>query len=347
MPVCAILSFRLGLTDGVSVVAETWARVLDQLGWQVVTVAGEGPVDRLVAGLELGADRAPDRSDLSSALIDADLVLVENLLTIPMNLTASRMVAAELAGRPALLHHHDPPWQRKRFSHITELPPDDPQWRHVTINQRTQAEFAERGLTATTIYNGFDTSQPAGDRDSTRRNLGVSADEKLLLHPVRAIERKNVPEAIAIAERFDATYWLPGPAEDGYEDELNVLLDAATCRVLTQPINAGSGLNMADAYAASDLVLFPSTWEGFGNPPIEAALAMRPVVVGDYPIADELRSLGFDWLRTEDHDRIGQALTQPSTASLKQNRSVVEHYLSLEILQKSIETFLDEAGWTV
>ncbi len=46
MTTCAIVSFRLGLTDGVSIVADSWAEALDRLGFDVVTVAGEGPVDR-------------------------------------------------------------------------------------------------------------------------------------------------------------------------------------------------------------------------------------------------------------------------------------------------------------
>ena len=38
-----------------SVVASTWIDVLRELGWTVRTVAGEGPVDHRVPGLELGA----------------------------------------------------------------------------------------------------------------------------------------------------------------------------------------------------------------------------------------------------------------------------------------------------
>ena len=56
MPTCALVSFRLGLTDGVSIVASSWADALASFGFDVVTVAGEGPVDRLVPGLAIGAD---------------------------------------------------------------------------------------------------------------------------------------------------------------------------------------------------------------------------------------------------------------------------------------------------
>ncbi|MEY2453502.1 MAG: mannosylglucosylglycerate synthase, partial [Acidimicrobiaceae bacterium] len=171
MPRCAIVSFRLGLSDGVSIVAASWAQALNGLGFDVVTVAGEGPVDRCVPGLALHATVAPPDADVAAALSDADLVVVENLCTIPMNLPAARAVIRTLRGRPALLHHHDPPWQRAQFADVTELPPIDPAWRHVTINDLTRQEFAARGIPATVIYNGFDPDPAQGDRAKAREIL--------------------------------------------------------------------------------------------------------------------------------------------------------------------------------
>jgi glycosyltransferase involved in cell wall biosynthesis len=340
MPTCAILSFRLGGTDGVSIVADAWRHSLTELGFAVATVAGEGPVDRRVPGLAIDATTPPLPEELRDALDGADLVVVENLCTIPLNLGAARVAAGVLAGRPAVLHHHDPPWQRERFAHLTELPPDDPAWRHVCINRRTRAEMAERGIEATTIYNGFDTDPRPGDRDGTRAALGVDEDEPLLVHPVRAIERKNVPGALALCAAVGGTYWLPGGAEEGYGPVLERVLAGARCRVIHQTWSGRS-----DLYAAADAILFPSTWEGFGNPPVEAAIHRRAAAVGDYPVARELRALGFRWLPGDDPAPLARWLAEPDPTVLDHNRVVAETHLSLAAQTEALRALLDQAGW--
>ncbi len=340
MTTCAFVSFRLGLTDGVSIVAGTWIEAFRSFGFDIVTVAGEGPADRIIAGLAIGAAAPPPIGELEDALADADLVVVENLCTIPLNLPAARATAEVLRGRPAILHHHDPPWQRAHFAHVTELPPTDPAWRHVTINELTRREFEARGVTATTIYNGFDVNGPRGDRRAVRAWLGVDDGELLVAHPVRAIERKGVPQAIALCEALGATYWLLGDAEDGYGPQLEQLLGRARCRVIQRPLPHGP-----DIYAAPDLVAFPSTWEGFGNPPVEASIHRRPVAVGPYPVADELQALGFRWFSAHDVAGISAFLAAPDDALLDTNEKVAREHFSLEVLQQRLRSLLDDAGW--
>jgi mannosylglucosylglycerate synthase len=262
-----------------------------------------------------------------------------------MHLPASRVAATVLAGRPALLHHHDPPWQRERFAHVDELPATDPAWRHVVINERTRAEFADRGIDAVTVYNGFDTEAPPGDRRATRATLGVGDHELLIVHPVRAIARKNIGAAVALAEAVGATYWLTGPAEEDFAPELERILATAGTRVLHRPC-----ARQADLYAACDLVVFPSTWEGFGNPPVEAAIARRPVLVGEYPVADELRALGFDWPRfvAVDDATVAEArrwLIDPDRTRIEHNHEVAKQELGLGVMSRRLQSVLEQAGW--
>ena len=341
MPVCAFVSFRLGLTDGVSIVTGHWQQAIESFGFDTVTVAGEGPVDRTVAGLELGASHAPSPGDVEEALADADVIVVENLCSIPLNLPAARVVAAACEGRPTVMHHHDPPWQRAHFAHITELPIDDPAWRHVTINELTRREFADRGIRATRIYNGFPTGVSAGGGMDVRAELSIENDETVLAHPVRAIPRKDVPRAVAIAEAIGATYWLWGPAEDGYDDELAKVLARARCRV----VHGAPAADLVDLYQAASAVVFPSTWEGFGNPPVEAAIHGKPAAVGAYPVADELRTLGFRWFPTADSGPLDAFLRNPDPTLIEHNRAVANRHLSLEAMTNEVRSLFADAGW--
>jgi glycosyltransferase involved in cell wall biosynthesis len=343
VPTAVLVSFRLGSVDGVSVVAASWHRALVELGFTVTTVAGEGTADHVLPSLATHSPTPPTRDALLAAIGDPDVVLVENVLTIPMNVPVSLALADVLHGRPAVLHHHDPPWQNPGRQHVTDLPVDDPAWRHVVINHRTLDEFAERGLDATLIYNSFDADPPAGDRSATRARLGVADDEALLLHLVRAIERKNVPGAVKLAEAVGGTYWLPGPAEDGYGPTLDSVLAAATTRVLRVPVPPVRSA-VADAYAACDAVVYPSHWEGFGMPPIEAALHGRPVAVGAYPVAEELAGLGFRWLPADDPAPLAAALADPTTvaADIAHNRHVVARHLSHDVMRERLAAVLED-----
>jgi glycosyltransferase involved in cell wall biosynthesis len=336
----------LGGPDGVSVVAGTWQHTLERLGFRTTTVAGEGPVDRLVPGLAIEAATPPSAGEVADALAGIDLVVVENLLTIPLNLPASRVVAGVLRGRPALLHHHDPPWHRARFTHVTELPAADPAWRHVAISRLAAAELGERGIQADVVYDAVDLDDAAGPGEGAalRDRLGVDPGRPLLLHPVRAIERKNVPRALALATAVAGTYWLPGRPEEGYGPTLDKVLAAAAVPVVRLPFAHDE---RAAAYAAADAVLYPSTWEGFGLPPLEAAVHRRPVVVGDYPVAAELRTLGFRWLPADDAEPLRRTLADPIAlqADLTHNHALVRRHFSVAGLEAALAEVIRRAGW--
>src|SRR5580693_5103637 len=192
-----MLSFRLGGGDGVAVEAAKWAAAMGQLGWDVRTVAGAGPVDTVLPGLALDAPEPPTRDEVEGALAHADLVIVENLCSLPLNPGAARVVATACAGRPTVLHHHDLPWQRPHLAHLPP-PPDDAAWSHVTINALSRVELVDHGIAATTIYNAFDPDPPLGDRGGVRAALDVSDATSLLLQPTRALARKNIGGALAL-----------------------------------------------------------------------------------------------------------------------------------------------------
>jgi glycosyltransferase involved in cell wall biosynthesis len=335
-----MVSFRLGGNDGVSIEAAKWAGALAALGWHVDSVAGSGVADRVLPGLAMDAAEPPARAEVDDALAAADLVVVENLCSLPLNAAAGRAVAAACAGRPALLHHHDLPWQRQQFAGFPP-PPDDDAWAHVTINELSRRELAAHGIAATTVYNTFDPSPVPGDRAATRAALRADDRARVLLQPTRALPRKGVGTGLALAEAVGGVYWLLGAAEDGYGPELDRLVRSASCPVLLGPPTPGAALTIADAYAACDAVLLPSTWEGFGNPSVESATYRRPLAIGPYPVAAELAAFGFKWFDAADAAALGAWLDDPDPALLNHNQHVAAAHFNLADLPGRLARVLE------
>ena len=197
------------------------------------------------------------------------------------------------------------------------------------------------------MRNHFDLRWPPGDRERARAALGVPDGDLLVFQPTRAIPRKDVPAAVAFTERLagatgrPARYWLSGPAEDGFGPTLERVLAAATVPVL----RGLGGLGVADAYAACDVVAFPSSWEGFGNPVVESVLAGRPLVAAGYPALEELGALGLRWLPVDDPVGAARHLARPDPAFLAANRAVVAAHLDLADLPRRLAGLFERAGW--
>ncbi len=334
-----VASFRLGGTDGVSVESAKWIDAFRRLGHRVTTVAGAGDADTVLPALAIGAVAPARREELERAPAGADLVVVENLASLPLNPVAREVLYDTLEGRTALFHHHDLPWQRPQWRD-SEGPRAGPRWYHVTINELSRRELAARGVPAVTIYNTFDCDPPTGRRAAARTRLSV-ADERLILVPTRALERKNVPGALALAEAIGAVLWLLGPAEDGYGPTLERLLAATPT-----PVRRGlpEGLDVHDAYAGADLVAMPSTWEGFGNPVLESVTHARPLAVFPYPVLEEIRAYGFEFFDLEDLEGIERFLAAPDPALLERNLAIARRHFTIADLPRRLGDLLGAMG---
>jgi glycosyltransferase involved in cell wall biosynthesis len=350
------VSYRLGGADGVAVEARKWEWALHELGFRVRRIAGElddglRPDDTWLPFLAIdpAEGATTDSAALSAAIAGADLVIVENLCSLPINPDAASMTAEVLArheGR-VVFHHHDLPWQRAGLACPPGIPPMRDDSLHVTINDHSRVQLENRGFAAVTLRNAFDLDPQRGDRATTRVRFGFTPDDLVLLQPTRAIPRKNIPAAIefaaALAEREPdrkLKLWITGPAEDGYDDVFARLVSESPV-----PVTIGRARSAPDAYAAADLVLFPSTWEGFGNPVIESIAHRRPIVVGNYPVLDELRDFGVQLLSVDDVAGVQESLRHPRPEILERNVELVRPHCSIEDLPERIDRVLRAAGW--
>ncbi len=336
MALIVVVSFRLGGTDGVAIESAKWTAALATLGHRVRTVAGEGEADVLIPSLSINATTSTSFQDVEAAFADADVVIVENLASLPLNLDARDVVYRVLEGRRALFHHHDLPWHRPHLAHL-EGPRAGPLWRHVTINGLSRLELLERGIEAVTIMNSFDCEPPRGHRESTRLSLEIGS-ERLVLMPSRALPRKNVAGALAMCEALDAVFWLLGPAEDGYEAVLEQLIRTANVEVRR---GLPEGFDVHDAYAACDLVVMASTWEGFGNPVLESVTHRRPLALYPYPVACEIIDYGFRFFDIGDVVAITSFLENPDYEMYAHNVAIAVEHFNVASLPARLSDLLD------
>jgi glycosyltransferase involved in cell wall biosynthesis len=198
--------------------------------------------------------------------------------------------------------------------------------------------LARCGVQALTMYNRFAVDVPLLSRRDARAALGLAADGLLVLQPTRAIERKDVPAGVRLAEALGAAYWLTGPAEEGYEPVLSEVLAGARVPVVHRPVD-----DIALAYAACDVVAFPSTAEGFGNPVIESAVHRLPLAVADYPVLRELAQFGFRWFPAA-----SPALWRSIDGSaLSTNADLARRHFSLADLPAALERLCGRQGWAL
>ena len=300
------ISHQLGGYDGVSVEAAKWMTAFRAMGLLVTPAAGRLQGECL-SGIPMPSLWRPEGSagellaapPLSEAEIGAVIaaaggpggwVVLDNIATMPTapeNIT--RLVTAlEDAGMGLLVRHHDPSWDEGSRRADPRFPLNPRGAVHVAISAHLGQELElRRAIQARGMFNSLAMDElQGGDRVGTRRRLGLSEDDLVLLHPVTPYPRKNVEaaarfaDAVALKWLGRVVYWLTGGAADplGGQGKYHFL--------------AGRSGSKADLYAAADAVLLTSSWEGWGNPVAEAAALGLPVVTGTWPALEEMRALG-------------------------------------------------------
>jgi len=253
-----------------------------------------------------------------------EVLIPQNILAIPMHIPLGLAMTEIISetGLPTIAHHHDFYWERDRFtaSAVNDylraaFPPDLPHVEHVVINSMGQKELARRcSLPSAIIPNVIDFETPApgidGYNADLRAEIGLGNDDFLILQPTRVVARKGIEHAIELVRRLKEpraklVISHPGGDEGGaYMQLLRERIEDAgiDVRFITDRVGDERGINAAgqkiyslfDIYPHTDLVTYPSYYEGFGNAFLEAVYFRKPVVVNTYTVyARDIAPLGF------------------------------------------------------
>jgi hypothetical protein len=397
------VSTRIAGTDGVSLETYKWYQVLERNGYECYFFAGEldSPADRSflepkahfedpeIIEIHNACFGTPTRDGALSRRIHEtkdhlkgklrefrdsykiDLIIPENALAIPMNIPLGMAITEFLAetGMPAVAHHHDFSWERKRFLingvqdylHYA-FPPILDSLRHVVINSAASRQLSYRkGISNVIIHNVFDftNENPESPKGKMlREELGFGNDDLFVLQPTRVVPRKWIERAVELVSLLD----LKNPRlvishESGDEGGLyaNRILEYAH-RLGVEVIYMGDRVGSSrcfqaicdkkytidDIYRAADLVTYPSGYEGFGNAFVEAIYFKKPIVVNRYSIyVEDIEPCGFEvipfesFVTKEIAGRIKQFLKpEHLLASVEKNYALGKKYFSYEVLEE-------------
>jgi hypothetical protein len=309
-----------------------------------------------------------------------EALIVENALTIPINIPLGLALTEFIAetGYPVIAHHHDFHWERQRFMNnsvrdylAAAFPPNLPSIRHVVINSVQAYQLASRlGIAAMIIPNvmDFDTPPPPPDDyvRTVREDLGVEADQYLILQPTRIIQRKGIEHAIELTRRLGLPAELVishAAGDEGTEYEKRVREFAA---LLGVEINFESAIvgdsrgmtedgrkiyTLGDVYPQADLVTYPSSIEGFGNAFLEAVYYQRPLVVNNYSIYEaDIKPKGFKVIEFNgfiSESTLAEAryvLTHPDDVreECEHNYELAKRYYSYTMLERRLKLLLSD-----
>jgi len=392
------ISTRIKGIDGVSLEAIKWGEVLKACGHNCFWFAGEledkfkrDGVEIKEAHFEFPEILSLNREFFSSNVRDKklnerlyglkvlikdelykfierfniDLLIVENALTIPMNIPLGLAITELIAETsiPTIAHHHDFFWERERYitncvKDILDMafPPDLPSIQHVVINRLAQRELAFRkGISSIVIPNVLNFEKPVEVDSSSelKKELGYREREPLFLQPTRIIPRKGIELSIEILSRTKVSDKLiishKVDKDKAYFDWLKSLSSILSIKlILLEGVNDLKTL--WEVYSQADIVLYPSRYEGFGNAFLEAIYFKKPIVINRYPVfISDIEPLGFRLIK------IDSRVTEDCIEELKRilnnskiREEIVEHnyrlakrYFSYDIVYKRLSFICD------
>lgn len=310
-----------------------------------------------------------------------DILLPENALTIPMHIPLGLAITDFIAetGLPTIAHHHDFYWERTRFtiSAVRDylemaFPPVLPQIQHAVINSAARDQLAWRkGVAAIVVPNviGFEhpPHPPQRELSAIRESIGIAPDDILILQPTRVVPRKGIEHAITSVARLNnpkcklVISHESGDEGDAYLHALQEMaeqsgVDLRLVKTVVPHFSGGEpeptpegSVSLWELYPCSDLVTYPSLYEGFGNALLEAFYFKVPVLINRYSIwVQDIEPKGFrtvcmdGYVTNELVEELGKVLSDETlrTEMVEHNYRVATRYFSYAVLRRRLQTLV-------
>jgi glycosyltransferase involved in cell wall biosynthesis len=164
-----------------------------------------------------------------------------------------------------------------------------------------------------------DGRDPAEVTRGLRKAWGIPEDAKVILHVGTANRYKNTPALLRALQKLRAEpslgerVWLVRAGARFFEDEEALAQELGVADRLVQIGRVTDDAGLADVYRAADVFGFPSVYEGFGWPPLEAMACGTPVVASNIASLPEVVGDGGMTVGPQDIDALAGAFAQVLT----------------------------------
>jgi len=272
------------------------------------------------------------RPDIKKHLVHEkyDLLVVMNIFSEPINLAATlvlRDVAKDL-NLPVLSIDRTFIWDSQTYTKVKNfpelldnIPPKEKNIIHIVHTKKRVDEVAAHTKITPKIIPKFITPATL-DLENARKKFRaffeIPDDVYLFLQPTRVSSKKGVEHSIKIiseinkATKRENILVITGPAKvyrGSYFEDLVRKMQKLKVEVIFahEQIGLKRGTHpftMRDAYAASDLVLFPSSQTGFGRPVLESMAYEKPLAVYKQPYYEDIKEQGAQFIEFEKVDEV-------------------------------------------
>jgi glycosyltransferase involved in cell wall biosynthesis len=195
--------------------------------------------------------------------------------------------------------------------------------RVVAVSHSTKQNLVEHGGISpdkiTVVHNGvgavFTTVSPeqtAQERAALRTKHGIPVEASVVMHLSTPNRYKNTPTLLRalgrLKQRAGGPVWLLRLGADFFDDEQELMRQLGIGDFV---VHAGRGFDdetLARYYRTADVFAFPSLWEGFGWPPLEAMACGVPAITANVASLPEVVGDGGITVAPTDDAALAEAL---------------------------------------